>query len=318
MKKIITILLMILLVGCATAKKDIKDLSIVVPSGAPSLAFYNETRNDNFNTSDAASILPELKSDSGSDIIVIDTVNGIKALNAGANYKLAATITFGNFYIASTGLDSDGVMNDGDYIVLFSQNATPDLLFHSIYENGLDSNIHYVSAVSDAATCLIKGINISDENRQADEEPYVDYVMIAEPALSMALGKNDNASVYANIQDLYEELSRSSDEYPIMQASLFVSNRLDNEQVDEYLAKLENSINDLLKNPELFKGTLGNIPNEEVKEIFGVPNMNITTKVLTENSINLGFKKAYDYKEAIDRYIAIYGMENTSEEIYYK
>lgn len=318
MKKIVTIILMILLVGCAGENVDSNKLSIVVPSGAPSLAFYDEIDNSNFNTSDAASILPELKSDSGSDIIVIDTVSGIKALNAGASYKLAATITFGNFYVAATGNDSDGVMNFGDYIVLFSQNATPDLLFHNIYGTELDSNIHYVSAVSDAATCLIKGINVTDDQRDINEEPYVDYVLIAEPALSMALSQNEKASVYANIQDLYEESSFSSDLYPIMQASLFVSNRLSNEQVNEYLTKLENTISALLDNPELFKTVNEELSDAEIKEIFGIPNINIATKVLKNNSINLGFKKAYDYKEAIDRYIAIYGMEPTNEEIYFK
>ena len=41
-------------------------------------------------------------------------------------------------------------------------------------------------------------------------------------------------------------------------------------------------------------------------------------KVLTKNSIGLGFKKAYDNKEAIDSYISLFGMEKTVEEIYYK
>lgn len=318
MKKILTILLVILLTGCASENKGIDSLKIVVPSGAPSLAFYNEIDNSYFNTSDAGSIVPELKSDSGSDIIVIDTVNGIKALNAGSKYKLAATITFGNFYIASTGHDNDGYMNTGDYIVLFSQNATPDLIFHSIYGNELDSNIHYVSAVSDAATCLIKGINITDDERDINEEPYIDYVLLAEPALSMALGNNKKASVYANLQEKYEEMSYSSDNSPITQASLFVSNRLTDEQIHEYLVKLENTINELLDNPEVFADNVSILSDAEIKEIFGIPNINIALKVLKSNSINLGFKKAYDNKEAIDRYISIFGMEPTNEEIYYK
>ena len=66
---------------------------------------------------------------------VIDTVNGIKAIEKGANYKLAASITFGNFYIASTGIDEDDIMDKDDYIVLFSMGATPDLIFHYVLQS---------------------------------------------------------------------------------------------------------------------------------------------------------------------------------------
>lgn len=315
MKKILTLLLCLTLFGCSNDNHENRPLSIVVPSGAPSLAFYNELNNSSFNTGDAQSILPELKSDNGSGIIVIDTVNGIKALNTGANYKLAATITFGNFYIAATGNDENGVMEDGDYIVVFSQGATPDLIFHYIYGNDLDSNLHYVQAVSDASTCLIKGINITDDYKNADDKPYVDYVMIAEPALTAALSQNKNASVYSNIQ---EEYVKKSQGLQMIQASVFVSNKLSDSQINEYLNSLENIINALLKEPSLFSNATSELEDTEVKEIFGIPNSKIALKVLENNSIGLGYKKAYDNKDAIDTFVSIFGMEETSEEIYIK
>ena len=317
MKKVLLVLLILVMCGCTQNNEleNIDDLSIVVPAGAPSLAFYNELNNNKFATADAASIMPELKGENGSDIIVIDTANGIKALNAGANYKLAATITFGNFYLAATGNDDDGIMNDGDYIVVFSQGATPDLIFHYLYGNDYDSNIHYVSAVSDASACLIKGINISDEERKIDEEPYVDYVMIAEPALSVALSQNQNASVYANIQ---EEYANKSKNHSMIQASVFVSNNLSEKQVYAYLEKLETSINDLLKNPSIFVEATDGFADNEIKEIFGVPNKKLANKVLLDNTIGLGYQKAYDIKEDIDYFISLFGVEKTSEEIFIK
>lgn len=314
MKKILVILLSLILFACSTSKID-KKLSIVVPSGAPSLAFYNQLDNDNFNTGDAQSIMPELKSDSGSDIIVIDTVNGIKALNAGANYKIAATITFGNFFVASTGHDENGKMEEGDYIVLFSQGATPDLVFHYIYGNSLDSNIHYVQAVADAAACLIKGINISDDSRDIDEEPYVDYVMIAEPILTTAMAQNKNISLYS---DLQIEYMSKTDGRQMVQASVFVSNRLTNEQIDDFLTSLENSINNLKTNPQLFIDSTNSLSDAEIKEIFGIPNAKLVTKFIESNSIGIGFKKAYDNKENIDTFVSMFGLEETNEEIYYK
>ena len=313
MKRILSLLLVLMLVGCST--KQEKPIKIVCPSGAPSLAFYNEINNDLFSTGDAASILPELKGENGSDIIVIDTINGIKALNTGSDYKLVATITFGNFYIASTGLDDNGVMDDGDYIVVFSQNATPDLVFHYLYGNKFDSNIHYVQAVSDASACLIKGINISDDDRKADEAPYVDYVMIAEPALTAALSKNENASLYVDIQKEYKTKSNNLE---MIQASVFVSNKLSKQQIDNYLMSLEKDINNLLKDPSLFNQATSNLSDDEIKEIFSIPSSKIASKVLTNNSIGLGFKKAIDNKDAIDNFVSIFGMEKTDEEIYFK
>ena len=311
MKKIILILLAICLFGC---QKQDKELSVVCPSGAPSIAFYNEIDNESFHTADAASILPELKGDNGSDIIVIDTVNGIKALNAGANYSLAATITFGNFYIASTGNDENGIMDDGDYIVVFSQGATPDLIFHYIYGNVYDSNLHYVQAVSDAATCLIKGINIADEANGIDNQ-YVDYVMIAEPALTAALSQNNKASIYTNIQDEYK---KKSNDLQMIQASVFVSKKLSLSNAKEYLNNLQVTINNLLDNPDLFVEGTSNLSDTEFKDIFGIPNNKIAKKVLDNNSIGLGFMDAYNNKESIDAFISIFGLEETNEEIYFK
>ena len=315
MKKILFILVILLLAGCSGKNEENKELSIVVPSGAPSLAFYTEIDNDKFNTSDAKSILPELKSENGSDIIVIDTINGIKAIQSGAQYKMAAAITFGNFYIASTGIDDNGIMEDGDYIVLFNQAGTPDLIFHYIFEDKMDTNIHYVNAVTDAATCLIKGINISDSKHEITDDPYVEYVMIAEPALSAALAQNPNASVYENIQQLYQNKTHGEQ---LVQASLFISNRVDKDIANDYLDKLKENINYLLSDSLGFSIKTSDLSDAEIKDIFGIPNSKIAIKVLQDNSIGLGFKKSYSIKEDIDKYISLYGMEETDEEIYFK
>ena len=319
MKRLLVLLLALMLFGCSSNNNEeesinIDNLSIVCPAGAPSLAFYSELDNDKFATSDAASIMPELKSDSGSDIIVIDTVNGIKTLVGGAPYKLAANITFGNFFIAATGNDEDNKMTEDDYIVLFSQGATPDLLFHYLYGNEYDSNIHYVAAVSDAAACLIKGINISDDERTIDEEPYVDYVMIAEPALTAALAQNDSAYIYENIQNKYDLTTG----HGLVQASVFVSNRLSDEQVNMYLDKLKNNITNLQNDSNIFIDATAGLADAEIKEIFGIPNTKIASIVLEKNSIGLGYKKAIDNKESIDGYISIFDLPKTDERIYFK
>ena len=321
MKRLFVILLLgLILCGCAGVEKPVeapeeKPLSIAVPAGAPALAFYTQTGNELFATGDVKSILPELKSDKGSDIIVIDTVNGIRALNDGAPYKLAATITFGNFYLAATGHDEDQTMDPGDYVVVFSKGATPDLVFHYIYGDAYDENLHYVNAVADATPCLVKGINISDDSHSTDDEPYVDYVFIAEPALTASMKQNPEISVYADIQEEYRKKSGQG----MIQASVFVSDRLSDEEADAYLNTLEEDIRALLDNPDLFVEKTSELSDEEVKEVFGLPNRAMAAAVIRKNNaIGLGFLRAYENREAIDAFISIFGLEKTDEGIYLK
>lgn len=317
MKKSLIILIALLLVGCSNSNiQEDRPLSIVCPSGAPSLAFYNYVDSDYFNTADAQNIIAELNSESGSDIVVIDTISGIRTLNKGAKYELAATITFGNFYIVSTGIDDNDVMEESDYIVLFSQNGTPDIIFHYIYGDSLDSNIHYVGNVSDALGCVNSGINIMDDEKDPNEDGYVEYVMIAEPALTMALSKNENARVYANIQDLYYEKTNCQ----MVQASVFVSKRLSHKKVNEFLNSLENDIDSLLAKPSLFSNKMNEVglSDSEIKDIFSIANSKIAEKVLSNNSIGLGYKYAYDNKENIDNFVMLYDLTETNNEIYFK
>ena len=85
-----------------------KTLKILCPTGAPAVAFYNYAKDSNFETNSVPkNIVSEMNQNSTKDIIVIDTVSGLKAINNGAPFKIASTITFGNFYIASTGNDDN-------------------------------------------------------------------------------------------------------------------------------------------------------------------------------------------------------------------
>ena len=95
----------------------------------------------------ADTIVSYLSSSSNKDVVIAPTNAGIAAINKGANYKLAATITFGNFFILSTGNDEDGVMNKGDKVLAFQEAGVPGKLFKYLYSDlELD-----VSFLNDAA-----------------------------------------------------------------------------------------------------------------------------------------------------------------------
>lgn len=319
MKKLLTILLTILMLvsisACSTKKEeivevveeaqDLSTLKIVTPVGAPSVAFYNYSDNANFETNGTpANIIAMMADDNGPDVVVVDTVGGLNAISKGADYKLDAIITFGNFFIASTGNDDNGTLDSDDKIVLFGQNQTPDLVWHYIYGNEYDENIIFVNAAGDAAACLQTGLDLEGKE--------VDYVFLAQPALFASLKQNEKASLYANVQDLYTEKSGTS----MIQAGLFIKNSLNDatvEAINEALkADIEAAVNDSSKIGEGFN----KISEEEVKAKYGVAAAPIMAVVKNGNQLGLGFKKASEIKDTIDAFLTVMNKDITNEEVY--
>lgn len=313
--KLLISVLLLSLTSCGTV--DTSSLKIVTPTGAPSIAFYKEVGNVNFETNSTPSnIVAMMTSSSDKDIVVIDTVSGIKAINNGAPYLLAANITFGNFFIASTGKDDDGIMNEGDKIVLFGQSQTPDLLFHYLYGKSFDSNIEYVANATAAAQCLASGKNVSTSSE-------IDYVFLAQPALYTILNNTNaptygKASIYKNIQEEYKAKTNNQE---LVQASVFVRKSDDkdyNKMLKAYLENLNQAIDEAIENPTLVKESMDQISSEEVASIFQI-NSNAAKAVLEDNNgLGLGYKKALDNKQSIDSFISLFSLGETNEEIYFK
>ena len=304
MKKRYLLLTLLYLTSCNV---DHSSLKIICPTGAPSLAFYNTL---NFETNSTPSnIVSMMNGNSNYDVVVIDTVSGIKAINNGANFKLAATITFGNFYIASTGNDEDNIMDKDDTIILFGQNQSPVLLFDKIYGEGF--KIEYVTNVQDAAKCLVTGTNMISKS-------VVDYVFIAQPALYTVLNNANaptfgKASIYANIQEEYKKITDKD----LVQASIFVNNNSDPKVIKSFLKDLENDINSLIDEPSLLSEKI-DYNNQEVTTKFGVQFAACEKLIKENNSIGLGYKAAIENKNNIDVFISLFNMGNTDEEIYFK
>lgn len=291
MKKIVYILVLLLLCSC-TKQEGVK---IVSPSGAPALAFYNEL--DNLEVNEAGVIKTLILSDNKPDYVVLPTNVAVSLINKGASYKLGATITFGNFYIVDTGIDEDESMDESDKIVLFQQGGIPDQVFNSIYSF---ENVEYVNDASDALRQIVS------------KDGTAEYVLLAEPMYQVAKEKNENISIYANLQDEYMKLFN----HEIYQASILVNNELNKTEVNEFLKKIENDINELINNPTLLLEKTDNYEEEKISSLFG--NINASIKALeSNNSLNLGFKLAYDNKEGIDIFLENLKMSKTSEDIYF-
>ena len=312
MKKTISLILTTLaLTACGKTNYTIGDLSIASPTGAPALAFYNYAGAKDFETNSVPNNIVAMMSAGQKDVIVLPTNAGVQAItNAKADYKIAATITFGNFYIASLNNDDNQEMDASDTILLFQKNNVPDKIFHYIYGDSLNEGIHYVSAVNDAASALIGG-KFTDPDSVLQLTP--NYVMIAEPALTNVLSKKGDAvSVYANIQEEYKKKSNNAE---LFQASVFTKNSLEYEKVKLFLRDLEQDINDAIEDPS--KMSEGMSKAEDANTLYGVAPAMAENVLRKNNGMGLGFKLAKDNKEAINTFLGIFGINNVDEKIYY-
>ena len=305
MKKVF-LLSLIPLVLCGCGRKDkYKDLRFVVPTGAPAIAMSAFAEIKGFETvTDPSTIVPMMAAEQV-DVAVLPTNVGVTAINAKkVPYKLLCTITFGNLYVASTGKDDDGVMDADDYIVSFQQGAVPDKIFHYVYGTEFDSALHYVSGAADAAKCLKTGKNLADESKQ------VDYVLLAEPALTKVLETTQAASVYADVQALYKEKSEG---LILTQASVFVKGALEEKVVKGAIYKtIEESVNLMIKKSSNITSYMEKV--DDPATIFGVEPEYAVKTMDAGNKMGIGCKLASEIKDDINKFLTIFGVSEIADE----
>ena len=244
MKKLIVLLLIIFSLGlytsCEVVKdKDLENISLIMPSGTPSLALanYAQALKEKGGTVDivaGADLLVAAFNQESYDVIVAPVNLGAKMYNASGKYLLYKTIVWGNLYLASKQeLNSLDDINNKE-VVVFGKNSTPDIVFQTILKNHpeLKVNISYVSDVSEANTLLAAN--------QAD------YVISAEPAISKL-----KAKLNLNIIDLQDEWKNITKDSSYPQAGIFVRKSLaEEEYVKSALNKMKVSVLSALSDPE--------------------------------------------------------------------
>ena len=313
MKKLYLLtLLPLVLTACPKHTHELK-VKVLCPTGAPSIAFYNYSTDTNFETNnEVANIAKQITSSSPYDVIVIDTTNGLNAIKGGANFKMAATITLGNFYIASTGKDDNDTLDKDDVVVLFGNEAAiPYKIFTYLY--GTDYNVEFCGGKVD------KAANVLETGKNTATGHEAEWVFVAEPYLYGA--KNNETSIIYNkdypvidVQAIYKQKSGG---LPLMQASVFVKDTANKENVDELLSSLKSDINKGIENPSLIKEGLDRIDDPHISETkFGRPSNEIEA-IMKYNGLGLGYLSAKENKDLIDTYISLFNMEKTDEKIYY-
>ena len=312
------------LVGCSTNDEptDYSDLNIACPQGAPALALYDIYSNSNVeinqNATEIAGYLSEL---SNKDIVFAPTnLVTSDAMKNGAPYKLAAVVTSGNFFIASTGNDDNGTLDKTDKVVLFQKGGLPDRLFKYVYGNDFE-NLYYTNNAANANASLISG-KFSGETSTFD----VDYVLVAQPALTVGLKKAketrpDKADKIMVMNDVQQDYYTKTGDAAITQASIFVRNTDDKtklKKINKFLEDTSNRVNALLSNKDNLD-VLTNLEDLELQNNFGAPNLTILKKVVGENSLGLCYKGAKSEKKAIDKFLMNLGFtdKETNEDLYF-
>ena len=321
MKKALLLLIpAVMLTACP--KKDPKvnpeedyklNLSIAAPSGAPSVCLYKYVADESkveIRSPEEASGIAAYMTSGQKDVIILPTNAGVLQIKNGANYKIAANITFGNLFICATGNDDNGVMDGDDYVLLIQQGNVPDKLFQYCYGDLGLTNIHYLAQASNSKQVIVSGKNPEDENAN------VDYVLVAEPVFSAAKSQNPNATQYASLQEVYKTKSGNKE---ITQASVFIKNTVSKDDADAFLTALEKDINEFVADPSVIDEYVKDFDNLQFATKFGVPNANLLKTLTTNgNRMGVGFKKAKDNKANIDEFLTMWPVIGvTSEEIYY-
>ncbi len=323
-KFILSTILVSLLAGCefsnlsnqnsnSSIKKN--ELSIIVPTGAPSVAFLNYLNDDKFSTNTVPNNIVAEMLKGSNDIVVVDLIGGLTAIEKkSANYKLASIITFGNFYIYATGNDQNNLMEEEDNIVCFGQNNTPDILFNHLYPNiGVD---YYQPGISDIASIAASG-KLEGEN--------IDYCVIAEPVLYNILN-NQKAPTYgkgykySSFQDEWKK--KYGENSSILGAGIYVNNETytnKKNDVNIFLRNIKNDIEMFLSDSSIAVKLLDEFGSKEEQAAKIGINSNIIDGVIKDNnSINLGYlcSESDGFDEIVQTYLNVVKPDIINKENY--
>lgn len=264
MKKfILPALLFALSLGACSPTNEPYEIKFMAPSGAPTIAFYNQAIDGSLETNSNPSIVGAQLQNNTYACVVFDFYNGLKSIkNNNADYKLARIITGGNLYLV--GIDKTSGPTADDYIVSFGEGLLPDLVYKSIYGDEIASATHYVSGVADCGAILESGLHNGNE---------VDYVLVAQPVLFAKKSSSpikERLTVVASLRnEWYEKTGQSA----IPQAGLFINQTQYNKHKDEFNAffdEFEDAITTCIENPQTMKAAIESLGDADAqKAVYG-------------------------------------------------
>lgn len=292
MKKVIVLLLVVssvfLVAGCnKDEEKEDVSIKVIAPIGAPALAQTNMESNLPVL---GEHISYEIEVVSGTDplvaafgseshnIIYAPTNLGAKLVSTGVPYKFAATVVWGNLYLATKNSEVSSLADlDGKDIVVFGQNATPDIVVQTVLNAQNYSVAPTITYVADALTA--KATIVGDPNK---------IVLLAEPVLSVSMMAVSDLTTI----DLQAEWNNITGDEGYPQAGIFVHSDLDEDAVRSYLTEVEKAVNEANTNP-------GDVAALAVELEYGFP-LPVLTGAIPRSGLR--YQDALDSKAALETY----------------
>ncbi len=284
-------------------------IKTISPSGAPTLAFYDQGNNADFETNSTPSIVLAQFQTTYYNAIVFDSISGLKSIKQyNLDFKLAKIITAGNFYIASINKEDGVAPTSEDTIVSFGENLIPDLVYKKLYQNwGWQANTSYVKSVTEAQAILKTGKTAGNVD--------VDYVFIAQPALNAAM-LDSTAATYGKVKiykNIREEWKTLTGQEGIPQAGLFYryeDYQKDKSTFDNYSLAIDNRINQGILHPDQVKVVMDEYSSDKTVQVqkFG---FNSDIMYYTQKNGANGFG-LLDPTQSIDvnAFLTYLGLEN--------
>ena len=305
-KLLLTLLPLIALSACNKAAYKL-DLQVASPAGSPAIALYKYLGDSdhlevNTDANNVVAYFSSTKTSERKDVILAPTNAGIAAINSGANYKIAATVTFGNFFLISTGSDEDKTLNKGDKVMAFQEKGVAGKLFNYLYGDK-ELDVEFKTTAAD-----VKNAVLTDKDFNAD------YILLAQPVVNAVVSAKEGYSVFANLQQDYKEKTGGKE---ITQASIFVRNDTDTQLLNNFLKNIKSDVESLLKKPEVFLDAVSGMDDTVVTAKVTAKKEAVVNLIKNGNALGLGFKYALENKASIDAFIGTLGLQETNEEIYF-
>lgn len=312
MKKIIVIALTIilsmgLLASCNNIDDEIIEVNIIMPDGAPSLAFAKLLAEDlapegykiNFEIAipsaglQAPTIVGSKLSNKTADIAIVPNNVAANLYNNGLDIKMVANSIWGNIFMISKGdIIEDANDLKGKVVYNISENGSPDLVFkYILQENDIEYTTDY-ELDNDIALPVDNKVVLAYSTPQEViiniKQGKIEYGILGEPAITNALNAiGEEAKVVLDMQEEWQEITGF--DYSYAQAGLVAQSSFIAEHPDfiEELITMMQSSDNWLKETNSENEPV-NI--DEAKQVYDDYHssalLNISLDTITRSNIN--------------------------------
>ena len=311
MKKLLgALVLALVLTGCAAKPapvepevtptpepvEELTDISILGPSGAPSLPLIPALKDgmdvtivEGPDVLQSAFVNPEPQY----DVIIAPSNLGAKlASNGKTTYRMESVLTWGNLYLVAT---SEEALNNPDQFAAFGEQAVPGMVLNQILKaNNMEPEITWYPSVGEVQGAVLSG--------------KADVALMAEPAVTATMGKAKEKNIELKVvMDLQKEWAKMTDTEGYPQAALFVRSDLEEDKeaaVEALIESMEAYAETAQADPALIEADITAI----TPEVLGVPNGKIISKVWPK--MNIRITEAEDVQNELLAFLKLFGIED--------